>query len=166
MPLLILSPEAEDIGYPVLSWAMVGALPGLGWAMVEAISGQTLTYMLFGFPDPMYAIRPYEPGFSVVFSFLCMVVLWLLLGSGKRLSNFLFRKREEVVIVRRIPRVLVYIILLVFTCLLSWGVTQTVLAGIAPSLALAIVIVLFFIVAPFVAAAIEHFSINHLGKSE
>jgi len=156
LPLVLLSREAKEFRYSIFGWAMAGALPGLGWAMVEAISGQSLTYMMFGFVNPMYTIRPYEAGFSVVFSFLCIVILWLLLGVGKQLNNLLFYRGREVNTVRQRSHVLTYVTLLGFTILLSWGVTQTILAGIAPYLALAIIIVLFFVVAPLVAVVIEH----------
>ena len=146
VPLLISFSENEEITYPALGWVMVGMIPGIG------------SYMLYGLVGPerlVRLLRPYEVGFSVVFSFLCMITLWLLLGVGKRLNNFLFHKRTEVMAVGWTTRVLVYVIWLVLMCMLSLGVAQTLLAGINSSLALAIIVVLFFVVAPFVAALIS-----------
>ena len=151
MPLLLASSENEAIKYMALGWVIVGIIPGIG------------SYMLFGLVGPEYLLRllrAQETGFSVVFSFLCIVSLWLLLGVGKRLNNFLSHKRTEAITVRRTTQILVYIILLVFICMLSLGVSQTVLDRTAPSLALATIIVLFFLVAPFVAAIIEHVEHN------
>ena len=151
VPLLLASSENEAIKYMALGWVIAGIVPGIG------------SYMLFGLMGPEYLLRllrAHEAGFSVVFSFLCIVSIWLLLGVGKRLDNFLSHKKAEAITVRRTTRVLVYIILLMFICMLSLGVSQTVLDRIAPSWALALITVLFFVVAPFVAAVIEHVEHN------
>jgi Gpi18-like mannosyltransferase len=151
VPLLLVSSENEAIKYVAIGWAMVGIIPGIG------------SYMLFGLAGPEYLLRllrPREAGFSVVFSFLCIVSIWLLLGVGKRLNNFLSRKRAEAIAVTRTTRVLVYTILLISICMLSLGVSETVLYRIAPSLALATIVVLFFVVAPFAAAIIEYVEYN------
>ncbi len=146
-----MSSKNEAIKYMAFGWTIVGIIPGIG------------SYMLFGLTGPEYLMRPLrvqEAGFSVVFSFLCIVSLWLLLGVGKRLNNFLLHERAEATTVRRTTRILVYIALLVFICTLSLGLSQTVLDRIAPYTALATIIVLFFVVAPFVAAMIEHVEHN------
>jgi len=146
VPLLISFSENQVIKYLALGWVIVGMIPGVG------------SYMLFGLVGPERLIRltrHYDVGFSVVFSFLCITTLWLLLGVGKRLNNFLFHKRTGVMMVRS-TRVLVYIIWLMFIFMLSLGVGQTLLVGIDSYLALAIIVALFFVVAPFVAALIEY----------
>jgi Gpi18-like mannosyltransferase len=151
VPLLLASSKNEAIKYMALGWVIAGIVPGIG------------SYMLFGLVGPEYLLRllrAHEAGFSVVFSLLCIVSIWLLLGVGKRLDNFLSHKKAEAITVRRTTRVLVYIILLMFICMLSLGVSQTGLDRIAPSWALALITVLFFVVAPFVAAVIEHVEHN------
>jgi len=147
VPLLFLSSENEALKYLTIGWVVAGIIPGIG------------SYMLFGLAGPEYLLRllkPHEVGFSVVFSFLCMTSLWLLLGVGKWLNNFLPHKRAESMTVRWTTRVLLSIILLVLVCMLSLGLAQTVSARIAPSLALATIVILFFAVAPLVATMIEH----------
>ncbi len=147
VPLLFWSSENEALKYLAIGWFVAGIIPGIG------------SYMLFGLAGPEYLLRllrPQEVGFSVVFSFLCIASLWLLLGIGKRLNNFLSHKRAEAITVRWTTRVLLCIVLLVFVCMLSLGVAQTVFYGLAPSLALVTIVVLFFVVAPLVAAMIEH----------
>jgi hypothetical protein len=164
IPLLLVLSRSEEIKYPLLSWVMVGAIPGLGWALLEAIAGQSLTYMLFGspgIPDPTHALRPYQAGFSTVFSFLCSIMIWLLSGVGGKISNFLFyRKKMGKIAVKRATRVSAFLLLLIFTVLISVGTTETLFIRIAPSLALAIILLLFFLVAPFVAAVVEYLSKN------
>ncbi len=153
VPLLFSSSENEALKYLAIGWVVAGIIPGIG------------SYMLFGLAGPEYLLRllrPHEAGFSVVFSFLCIASLWLLLGVGKRLDNFLSHHRAEAITVRWTNRVLLCIILLVFVCMLSLGVAQTVFYRIAPSLALATIVFLFFVVAPFVAAIIEHVEYNPL----
>jgi Gpi18-like mannosyltransferase len=147
VPLLFSSSENEALKYLAIGWVAAGIIPGIG------------SYMLFGLAGPEYLLRllsPHEVGFSVVFSFLCIASLWLLLGVGKRLAIFLSHKRAKAITVRWTNRVWLCIILLVFVCMLSLGVAQTVFDRIAPSLALATILALFFVAAPLVAAMIEH----------
>ena len=151
VPLLLASSENKGIKYLALGWVLVGITPGIG------------SYMLFGLAGPEYLVRvlkPYEVGLSVVFSFLCMIALWLLLGTGRWLNNFFLHKRSIKTRVRLRTKILFYIIFFMFTFMLTWGVGQTIHARIAPSLILATVSVLFFVVAPVVAAVIEYVEHN------
>jgi hypothetical protein len=109
--------------------------------------------MLIGFPNPLFTLqpqRPYQAGFSLVFSFLCMVLIWRLTGISEQLGNFLFY-RKETFSNKRATIILAYAILLLSLCIMTWTATESIIARITPSLGLALTIYLFFVAAPLTA---------------
>jgi hypothetical protein len=145
VPLLLSHAGNEAIEYPALGWVIVGMIPGMS------------SYLLFGALGPerfIRLLRPYEVGVSVAFSFLCVMVLWLFLrvNSG---TTLLPLRMARVIKGGPKNRILVHILTLMLVMLLSIVVAQTVLADIGTYLALAFIILLFFVVAPFMAGVIE-----------
>jgi hypothetical protein len=151
LPLILLGNEESE--HPASNWIGIITIIALGWTMMEATTGQTLTYMLIGFPNPLFTLqpqRPYQAGFSLVFSFLCMVLIWRLTGISEQLGNFLFY-RKETFSNKRATIILAYAILLLSLCIMTWTATESIIARITPSLGLALTIYLFFVAAPLTA---------------
>jgi Gpi18-like mannosyltransferase len=155
VPLILL--EDEKIRYSISNWLLVVTVLVLGWAMMETITGQTLTYMLVGFTNSNFALQPqgiYQASFSLVFSFLCVVLVWRLSGVSNRLGDFLFRE-EGITFTKKGTKIVVYSILLLSLYVLTWIAVEAANRRIDPLLVLASTIYLFVVVAPLTAVTLD-----------